>query len=153
MALVIKSAEDFHHPDPRWGTTTAAERGVLKHWHMETNGFNVELPKSHSTKATAYARVDLGRWIADCPWCKSAQFASREDHRFFCTECGNAPVHGAWITVLWPDEWEEIEQILGQRLNVGNQWWSPGETLDKLEEENRVQGPVTFVNGHWERAG
>lgn len=140
--LAIKSAEDFHHPDLRWGNTTAAERIVLAHWHMETDGFHVTLPAMTTNKATAYARVDLGRWIVDCPWCKSAQHASREDHRFFCVECGNAPVRGQWITVHWPNEWAEIEEILSKRPDKGNQWWSPGETLKSLQAENDEHGVI-----------
>jgi ribosomal protein L37AE/L43A len=140
--LAVKSAEDFHHHDPRWGNTTAAERIVLAHWHMETNGFNVELPKMVTNKATVYARVDLGRWIVDCPWCKSAQHASREDHRFFCVECGNAAVNGAWVPVHWPHEWAEIEAILSVRPDKSNQWWSPGETLASLQSENDNHGVI-----------
>lgn len=135
--LAIKAAEDFHHPDSRWGNTTAAERIVLAHFHMETSGDNVTLPTAISTKATAYARVDLGRWIVDCPWCKSAQHASREDHRFFCVECGNVAVDGQWITVQWPVEWQDVEAVLRSRPSAGNQWFTPGqETLADLEAEN-----------------
>src|ERR1039457_4537535 len=140
--LPIKSAEDFHHADPRWGNTTADERIVLAHWHMETSGHHIDLPKMVSNKATVYARVDLGRWIVDCPWCKSAQHASREDHRFFCVECGNAAVTGAWVSVHWPNEWAEIEEILSCRPSAGNQWWTPGETLASLQAENDENGVI-----------
>ena len=138
--LVIKTAEDIHGMEPRWHGTTAVERGVLKHFHMETSGFNVTLPTATSNKATGYARVDAGRWIVDCPWCKSAAFASREDRRFFCVECANTAVHGAWINVVFPGEWAEIEALLSVRPHAMNQWWTPGEKLSQLQAENIEHG-------------
>jgi hypothetical protein len=145
--LPIKSAEDFHHHDPRWGNhTTATERIVLKNWHMETDGFYVTLPKMVSNKAFAYARVCHGVWLVDCPWCGSAQRASREDHRFFCVECENNTVNNVWISVVWPPEWQEIERLLGVRPIPANMNWFPGEgptanihgreTLEDLQVEN-----------------
>ena len=150
--LTIKSAESFHRPDRRWGKTTAAERIVLAHWHMETSGFNVTLPKGTSTAAVTHARVDLGRWVCDCPWCASCQNASREDHRFFCVECGNSPVGGQWIEVIWPTEQElaDVENLLGQRHRT-NQWYTPAyaasapvwfvrESVADIAAENREHG-------------
>src|ERR1039458_2633890 len=140
--LRIKSAEDFHRPDERWGNTTAAERIVLAHWQMETNGFNVTLPRMVSNKATAFARVCHGVWIVDCPWCKSAQKASRVDHRFFCVECENNAVKNAWIPVTWPEEWQVIEMLLGSRPIPANQNWFPYETLADLQAENEKYGVI-----------
>ena len=136
--LTIKSAEDFHHPDPSLGKTSAAERIVLN--PLLSPFAKKGLPTTISNRATAYVRVDWGRWIVDCPWCRSAQAASKEDHRFFCVECGNHPVDGAWVNVVWPNEWKEIEGILSRRPSKDHQWWSPGETLDKLEAENKEHG-------------
>ena len=150
--LPIKSAEDFHHDDPRWGGATPSERIVLKNLHMETSGFNVDLPRMVSNKAVGYARVCHGKWIVDCPWCSSAQNASREDHRFFCTECQNNSVGNAWIPVEWPDEWQEIEWLLGRRPIPANMNWFPGrgpteqiskrETLADLQAENTENGVI-----------
>jgi len=153
--LAIKSAEDFHHPDPRWSGTTAAERIVLAHWHKETHGFNVTLPTMQTNKVTAHARVDWGRWIVDCPWCTSAQNASREDHRFFCVECGNAAVRGQWITVIWPDENDlvQVEMLLSMRPSRDNQFWTPTwatyapkhlprEEISVLVDENKEHGVI-----------
>ena len=140
MALVIKAAEDFHHPDPRMQDASAAERIVITFWFK--NDFGARLPSNMTQKAITYARVDYGRWVVDCPWCKSAQHASREDRRFFCVECGNAPVNGHWIGVFWPPEWEQIEELLSRRPHPGNQWWWPGETVQGLERENNENGVI-----------
>jgi hypothetical protein len=126
--LKIKSAEDFHPPEKRFAGSTAPERIVLRYWHMETSGFHIAFSDKVSSAALTYARVDLGRWICDCPWCGSAQNASREDHRFFCVECGNSPAGGQWISVVWPSESDiaEIEDLLGRR-HKRNQWYTPAD--------------------------
>ena len=140
--LAIKSAEDFHLPDQRWLGSTAAERIVLAHWHMETDGHHVEVPRMVTNKATAFALVNHGRWIVRCLWCMSSQNASREDHRFFCVECGNAAVKGAWVPVVWPDEWVEIEELLCGRPAPANMNWTPGEPLSVLAAENLEHGVI-----------
>lgn len=150
MQLTIKSAEDIYLHDQRWGNPprSAAERVVLKYWLRDKFGMAYEesvvaLPRMVTNKATTYARVDLGRWIVDCPWCKSAQHASKEDHRFFCVECGNAEVKGAWVPVHWPEEWRDIEKVLERRPDKGNQWWTPvKETLADLRAENKEHGVI-----------
>ena len=153
--LAIKSAEDFHHPDQRWAGATAAERIVLAHWHMETDGYNITMPRLTTNQAVTHARVDWGRWLADCPSCSSAQNASREDHRFFCVECGNVAVGGQWIEVVWPSDAEmrRVEELLSMRPSKDNQWWTPTwatfapryfprEEIDILVAENIEHGVI-----------
>lgn len=140
--LVIKAAEDHHRPDPRWAGTTAAERIVLRHWHMETNGLNVTLPRMVSNKAVAEAFVSYGRWSVKCPWCSSSQNASREDHRFFCVECGNVAVNGHWVPVVWPANWRRIEELLEHRPDAKVQNWFTWETVEDLAAENQEHGVI-----------
>ncbi len=85
----------------------------------------------------AFARVNWGRWVVDCPWCKSAQLASWEDPRFFCVECGNAPVDGMYIKVQWPSEEDvhSIEIILGKRI-PNHRHWTSAESVHDLVIEN-----------------
>ena len=52
---------------------------------------------------TITARVDHGRLIADCPFCRSAQMASRDDPYFLCADCFNRPVGGKLIPVTGPE--------------------------------------------------
>jgi ribosomal protein L37AE/L43A len=88
-----------------------------------------------STRAIAFAVVHHGRWIVHCPWCSSAQFAPFEDRRFFCVECGNMLVGGAYVPVRWPEDIQSIEIILEKRLPQ-NRNWNPGETTEQLVKEN-----------------
>lgn len=48
--------------------------------------------------------VEVGRFVAQCPFCPSAQVASKTDHRFFCYECKNAEVGGKYVPTVWPVE-------------------------------------------------
>lgn len=49
------------------------------------------------------AYEDAGRIVVACPWCPSAQLASREDRRFWCVRCENARAGGRPLKVVWPE--------------------------------------------------
>lgn len=133
MVAAIFTAEDKHHPFPGLPGLTAPERIVLKHWPAATRlGF----PSSTETSVHALAEVNHGRWIVRCPWCATAQNASADDHRFFCTECSNGAAGGQWITVEWPEDREEIEAALGCRPLPANRNWVPGESVAELWRDN-----------------
>lgn len=87
----------------------------------------------------AIARVDHGRWLADCPMrdCCSAQHVSKEDPWFFCANCTNAEVGCKSIPVVWPKEHEEIEQMLLRRPFVPTRNWQPPLSVKDLDEENK----------------
>lgn len=138
MTAAIFTAEDKHAPIPGLEGLTAPERIVMKHWALAPRA---GMPQgSHGTQTPALVRQ--GRWLVICPWCASAQNASTEDHRFFCIECSNGAVDGKWITVVWPDEREDIETLLGNRPLPSQRNWEPPETLDELRKENIEHGIV-----------
>lgn len=81
------------------------------------------------------ARVNHGRWIADChlrittgPWagqrCHNAQYVHPDDPRFFCVTCHNAEVGGRWRPVTWPPDPAAIEATL-EGLPIPEQNWQP----------------------------
>lgn len=98
--------------------------------------------KPLSRAVRALARVDHGRWLADCPFdgCRSAQLVSPNDPRFFCPECLNAQVAGAFVAVEWPAEPEKVEALLARRPSPANRNWIPTETLADLRAENAANG-------------
>ncbi len=52
----------------------------------------------------AFARVDDGRWLVDCPWgCGAAFIAPAGEARMWCTECAGGG-YGALATLIWPDK-------------------------------------------------
>lgn len=86
-------------------------------------------------EVVTYAEVNWGRWIVRCPFCPSAQLASRSARWFLCHFCGNKAVGGQWIPLVWPDNVSEIEAALSVRP-PNNMNWIPGETVEDLLKEN-----------------
>jgi hypothetical protein len=89
------------------------------------------------------ARINHGRWIADCPLdcegqpCGGAECVTEDDTIFYCLSCGNEQIHGAFIRVLFPPtkKRNKIEKILALRPESLRNWF-PGETPKKLAHEN-----------------
>lgn len=59
-------------------------------------------PTGHNPSVVAAARVDEGRWIADCPWgCGAAYNVPKDVTTMWCTECAG----GGWgktAELAWP---------------------------------------------------
>lgn len=91
------------------------------------------MPSAMGVGATVEARVDHGRWIADCPSCPSAQDVTPADPRFWCPTCGSGDV---WHRVVFPKNRAAIEEVLDLRPLAQNRNWRPSETLADLKREN-----------------
>ena len=87
----------------------------------------------HSVKV--FARVNHGRWIADCPFCAGAEFVNKSLPVFMCQSCWNEAVKGKWLPVEFPAEHVQIDRELLLR-NTENQNWQKGETVERLVIEN-----------------
>lgn len=82
-----------------WLDSLAAQRGLLP--KLRPQGHNPEL-------GAAYARVDDGRWIADCPaGCGSACELIAGETRYWCTECGNGGT-GHTAPLVWPERMDRL---------------------------------------------
>lgn len=102
-------------------------------------------PEGMADTVVAYAYVNHGRWVVDCPFCLSAQLTSPRDRRFFCVECGNVNAGGRWLRVQWPDaDLAQIEKNLGVRPRVETRNWTVGESVLRLQAENTANGLPTF---------
>lgn len=77
------------------------------------------------------ARVNHGRWIADCPNCKGGAFTHPAWKLACCGECGCVMRH-----VQFPDDIQMIEILLLARSTRDVQNWFPSETLADLMREN-----------------
>lgn len=129
----IESAEDHHYPDPQLPAGgTPPERIVAGHWpEFSRSG----MPDKVSTEEVP-AQVNHGRWIVPCPWCMSAQNASKTDPRFFCVECANGG--RGWARVVFPPNVDDIETLLGMRPDRRTRNWIPGEPISRLLAENEA---------------
>lgn len=112
--------------------------------HVETQlvravdaGSSVPWPTTQVDEPRLYVEVEHGIWMVRCPHCPSAQRACFSDRRFYCVDkdCPR-PFPGAWLTVVWPDNWAQIEQLLLVRPDSRYQHWQPTETLADLEAQN-----------------
>lgn len=83
-----------------------------------------------------YARVDWGRWIADCPhpFCRSALALTRDQPSFQCWDCGTG------ADIVWPPNPDDIARILLMRPDPAKRNWRPGEDLHDLLRENLEHG-------------
>lgn len=93
------------------------------------------------------ARVNQGRWIADCvvEGCGGAIVVSEVTPLFYCPYCGNADNNGKWYRVIFPAQKQAIEAILLKRpardgFRAVHRNWEYGESLSKLRAENAERG-------------
>ncbi|ARF75676.1 hypothetical protein B7C62_28040 [Kitasatospora albolonga] len=64
-----------------------------------------------------YARIDDGRWLAECDACKSAWIVSVADPRFGCVE---TTCKRAWVPLLLPDDTDAAE---AEALALPRRFW------------------------------
>ena len=82
-------------------------------------GFRVRLGT-----ATVVARIDAGRWVADCPLCNGAEIVSKSTPIFFCMSCGMASDGGKVRLVTFPADITATEAAVAD-LRVSERNWSP----------------------------
>lgn len=101
------------------------------------------------------ARVDFGRWLADCE-CGGAEYVDQTDKIFFCFSCGNSGHAGEAREVIFPNDIVGIEAALLERpvierigktdsqkamhsvpaLAMLSRSWAPGETVKDLKKQH-----------------
>lgn len=88
----------------------------------QRRGKPVPRPTGHNPDRQVFARVDDGRWIADCPWgCGSAFNLPQGATWFWCTECAGGGL-GLTAVLVWPDDVAALEINLSS-LPVMLQFW------------------------------
>jgi hypothetical protein len=73
-----------------------------------------------------YARIDWGRWIADCE-CGGAEMVDPGEPLFFCCACGNSTTSGRARKVVFPNNRIEVENKTMEQPDGGHQSWNRGE--------------------------
>jgi hypothetical protein len=131
----IVRAERFYLPPPHlpadaWDLVPVAER-VLR-WYEQRAQRRVPTPAGVLLGQQVYAQINHGRWVADCP-CMSAVVVSPADPRLACPECG-----AGWITVVFPDDVDQVEREVEREAIRERNWWHPDDT----DAWNRTPGDV-----------
>ena len=93
----------------------------------------------------AFAYVNRGRWVVNCPFgCGRSQAASEDDRWFYCCgheSCFNRDVQHRAVPVVWPPPEDQavIERVLLHRP-IENQNWFADEPIVMLVRENETYG-------------
>jgi hypothetical protein len=121
VPIPVQRAETFYLPPPGkhpglWDTVPPAER-VLR-WYETKQQRRLAAPSSTLLGIKAWARIDAGRWVADCP-CGSAQVVTPTDPRLACPECGTG-----WIPVVFPEDIAAAEARVAEEMPARRFWWN-----------------------------
>jgi hypothetical protein len=88
------------------------------------------------------ARVNHGRWAADCVWCRQAMLTRPDWGVAFCWTCGAQYEQGM---VIFPDD-PRIEKLLLLRPDPTTQHWDNKQTAEDLLRENREELHLADTN-------
>ncbi|MEU0393804.1 hypothetical protein ABZ208_13675 [Streptomyces sp. NPDC006208] len=136
----VLRAEDFYLPPPgqpadAWRLVPPAERALR--WYEEKAQRRLPRPQGTDLGPPTMARIDAGRWVADCP-CGSAQVVTPEDPRMFCVEC----LPSAWLRVRFPTDVAAAEATVAAKPQHERFWWQPGDDAwNRPAEQEKEQPP------------
>ncbi|MFF7200526.1 hypothetical protein [Streptomyces sp. NPDC008141] len=144
----VRRAEDFYAPPPQmrddaWDGLRPAER-VIAYMERVTQR-SWPRPKGQSG-VTLIARIDAGRWVAQCPDCASAQVVSPEDARFWCVTCQP----DTWTRVRYPADPAAVEASVEAKPARDRFWWADDDT--EAFNRPRQQRPLSPKEQQAQRA-
>lgn len=122
MPIAVVRAEAFYTPPAQdradaWALVPPAER--VFRWVELRQQRRIVPPAGFMLGHRIYARINHGRWVADCP-CGSAQVVTPIDPRMACTECG-----AGWFALVFPEDPEAAEAEVTELLPHERNWWHP----------------------------
>lgn len=95
----------------------------------------------NESAAPVIARVERGRWIADCPDCGATMFLLPAPEPFICGDCFNSAIGRRYRRVTWPRDIEQVETLLLRRAEPRTRGFDPRrEQVKDLRRENREHG-------------
>ncbi|MGP3636206.1 hypothetical protein ACTU45_23085 [Streptomyces sp. 24-1644] len=124
-ANAIVQAETYYLPPPPrrgqpaqdWSQIPGAE--LIYKWAEYRLGRRVPVPTATVPDHPGlYARIDDGRWLAECDACRSAWIVSVRDPRFGCVECRRD-----WVPLIVP---ADVPAAEAEALALTSRfWWHP----------------------------
>lgn len=137
----FQDASFYRSRRPALTALVSSEAALVAHayWVRDDVPFFIPADSAVDTSVHAVAVVNHARWVVNCPFCPSAQLASRTDMRFFCVSCLNEQAGARWVNVVWPANVAAIEAALRPR-QTENANWAPPETVADLIAENQAHG-------------
>ncbi|MCX5584288.1 hypothetical protein [Streptomyces erythrochromogenes] len=140
----VRRAQHYYAPPPTerpdaWDLIPPAER--VWRWYEQQMQRRVAPPAGMLLGVSIYARINHGRWVADCP-CGSAQVVTPDDARFACPECGYG-----WAQLTFPAQPAAAEAAVADRAPHERNWWHEQDraawdrTRQPVPEKDRGQPP------------
>ncbi|MFJ8221399.1 hypothetical protein [Streptomyces griseus] len=127
-ANAIVQAETYYLPPPPrrgqpaqdWSQAPGAE--LVYRWAETRLSRRVPVPANTVPDHPGlYARIDDGRWLAECDACGAAWIVSVRDPRFGCVECRRD-----WVPLIVPDDIAAAEAE-ALALGASRFWWHPND--------------------------
>ena len=103
-------------------------------WHRECLEDRGSIASAWMYAKPAPARINHGRWLADCPHCNGAALTHPSWRLAGCSECGCLMVN-----VQFPNNYSAIEAALLRRPIRSTQNWTITENLTDIVRENHEQ--------------
>lgn len=118
---ILRAETVYLPPTPRrgqpaqdWSQVPGAE--LVYKWVEVKFGWRIPAPtQSVPNDPGLYARIDDGRWIAECTACASAWMVSPVDPRFGCPMCRRD-----WVPLVLPDD---IAAAEAEALALTRRFW------------------------------
>lgn len=94
------------------GETVAQRMGFFNHAALRQSLAAARGFRPRLGTGTVYARIDAGRWVADCPLCAGSEVVSKAAPVFFCLSCGMVSDSGRARVVLFPADSAATEALV-----------------------------------------
>lgn len=123
----VRRAEDFYTPPPElpetaWNLLPPAERVIAYMERVQQRRY--PKPDGLLPGVVLIARVDAGRWVAQCPHCQSAQVVTPTDPRMWCVDC----MPEGWSRVRFPADPSAVEATVEGQPARHRFWWADDDT-------------------------
>jgi hypothetical protein len=76
---------------------------------------NTKILMETTNKMPIKAKISFGRWLSQCE-CGGHEMVDPDDRIFFCQSCGNSAVDGKLRKVKFPENLDEIEKTVLERV-------------------------------------
>lgn len=121
---MVLRAETFYLPPPTmdadaWDALPAADR-ALRWFEIHAQRRVPPIPRT-VTAGALYARIDAGRWVAECA-CRSANVVSPTDPWMLCTVCLDA-----WHPLVFPADVPAAEATVTGLPAREQFWYNPAD--------------------------
>ena len=122
----------------------ARKKGLETYYRVTAAAQGFAVDNGPAVGPSVEARLNHGRWIADCPDCAGAQFVDETEPIFFCLACGNVEARGQFRRVKFPRDKAKIEGRMNARPML-NRNWEIRETIEDLDAENERHGILAEI--------